>query len=105
MILPKRVKVDWRVKGGRKPDGVILCGRGTAFGNPFAVGSEVNGKAVETREQAQRYFRVYAQVKLQSTPDWLAPLRTATGIACPGCEPDDPHCHCAVLVSLISEGH
>ena len=36
--MPKRVKIDWRKKGGKKPDNVVIVARPSAWGNPFKVG-------------------------------------------------------------------
>lgn len=37
-VMPKRVKIDWRVPGGKKPENVVVVTRPGRFGNPFKVG-------------------------------------------------------------------
>lgn len=109
-MIPPRVKVDWRVKGGKKPEGVIDCGRTSKWGNPFRVGesfqcdypgaSEIQ---VPDAQTSCKFFRVFALQRLKSDPSWLDPLYAATGLACPGCDPTAEHCHVAVLVQLMTE--
>ena len=109
MKLPKRVKVDWRKKGEKKPDGVVLCGRPGKYSNPFVVGESFTPDypgAVTThvpdKETACKCFRVYARVRLASEPTWLDPLYEAEGLACPGCDPSDPHCHTEIILELMA---
>ena len=108
-MLPPRVKVDWRVKDGKKPEGVILCGRPGAWANPFKVGVPFTpwegAKPIEVPDAATacKFFRTYAKVKLSTDPTWLDPLYLATGLACPGCDPEDEHCHVQILLSLMAE--
>jgi hypothetical protein len=41
-----------RVKGWRKPPGVVLVGRGTKWGNPFRVGVTSTGEEVVAKHRA-----------------------------------------------------
>lgn len=109
-MLPPRVKVTWRTKGGKMPEGVVLCGRPGKYSNPFKVGESFTCDypgaqtiQIPDAETACKFFRVYANEKLKSDPAWLDPLFLATGLACPGCDPEDQHCHLAVIHDLMRE--
>lgn len=95
---PTRVQVTWRKPGGVRPPGVVYCGRPSRWGNPTSVGTAM------TAEQAVENFRWYAAARLNREPDWLDPLRDATGLAC-WCKSGP--CHVDILISLIqsSETH
>jgi hypothetical protein len=109
MSFPKRVKVDWRVKGGKRPEGVIECGRNSEWGNPFRVGGEIvafegaRPIPIPDAQTACKFFRTYATYKLKNNPHWLDPLVGATWLACPGCDPADEHCHVQILLDLMRD--
>lgn len=102
-MIPPRVKVTWRVAGGKKPAGVVICGRGTAWGNDFKVGETYSGLLVRDKAHAVKLFERLARMRLEREPGWLDPLKGATGLACPGCDPADLVCHLTVIQSLMAE--
>jgi hypothetical protein len=81
-----------RVKGARIGNAVSVV-RGTRYGNPYAIGSDV------TREQAVALFRLYALQRLAEEPRWLNPLR-GRNLAC-YCKPGEL-CHADVLLELAN---
>ncbi len=86
----RRVRVTWRHKGGRKPEGVVIVARGSRWGNPFKV--EDYGRA-----DAVRLFTEYAAAKAAAEPAWLEPL-SGKDLAC-YCKLD-AECHADVLLGL-----
>lgn len=95
--IPPRVKINWRHKGGRKPPGVVICTRPSKWGNPFRVGdrSPHNVNIIIDAEHACQLYRQWLEDRIESDPVFLAPLRTATGLAC-ACELDEI-CHVDVI--------
>lgn len=65
MSEPKRVRVTWRTKGGRKPAGVVCVGRPSLMGNPYRVG--VHGDAAE----CVRLYRLAMTLQCQQWLDHL----------------------------------
>lgn len=90
---PKRVKQFWRVKGGKKPDNVVIVSRPSRYGNPYKV--EEFGQ-----EMAVRLFEQHLIGKLAKDPKFLAPLR-GKDLAC-YCNLDEA-CHADVLLRYTNQ--
>jgi len=89
----RRIRVDWRHRGGRKPDDVVSVARPSKWGNPYSV-SEYG------RERAVQLYREYLKV----SPDLVdAARRELAGkrLAC-YCQLDEL-CHADVLLVAIGE--
>ncbi len=84
------------VRGKKLPPGAKCVGRISRWGNHYKI-MEHGGEY--TREQAISLFRAYVEAM---TPEyrhqWLAPLRTATALAC--CAPG-LLCHADVLIEFL----
>lgn len=108
-----------RVKGWRSPDGVVYCGRGTVWGNPFTIADAItHGFADNAESGAETCFRMHAAwlegdgqdvyVVGRRTYDRrrvLAELPTLRGrtLSC-WCAQDAKHCHVETLVRLAAAG-
>lgn len=121
-MIPPRVRIDWRHKGGRKPAGVILCSRPSRYGNPWMVdyrpelGRYCVLRSVATGDRwlivsrwtlhseamtdCLRRYREWLEERLCRDPALLDPLRTATGLAC-YCGPADG-CHVDVIREFLT---
>ena len=91
--MPKRLRIDWRVKGGRKPEGVVMVARPSRWGNPIVVGSE----GVPDRQAAVDVFR-------ETIPHWHDDIRRdlrGKDLAC-YCPLDEP-CHADVLLEIAND--
>jgi hypothetical protein len=66
-----------RSKGSRLPKGVVCVTRPGRWCNPYPVGVQYRygGFVCLTAEQALQHFREYAEERMQSEPEWLAPIR------------------------------
>lgn len=71
----------------------VAIGRGTAWGNPFILGTDGNRDTVIAK------FYHYAQWRLEREPNWLEPLR-GKDLAC-YCAPKA--CHGNVIVMLLEK--
>ena len=84
------------VRGEKLPPGAKCVGRISRWGNPYRV---VDHGGEYTREQSIALFRADVEAM---TPEyrqrWLAPLRTATALAC--CAPG-LLCHADVLIEFL----
>ena len=107
--LPERIQRR-RTKGWRMPPGGVYVGRGSRWGNPYAVGDLVMMGADHTggdpkigpamAEDAVLYFRKRTvPTALKLNPRWLEPLR-GKPLAC-WCKPGAP-CHADVLLELAN---
>lgn len=99
---PKRVRLS-RKKGYRKPEGAVVVGRASRWGNPYKVGQahylawDTDG--VFTPESAVRCYREM----LANSPDFVAEIReklAGRDLAC-WCPLDQP-CHGDVLLELAN---
>ena len=90
--MAKRVRVSWRVKGGKKPDDVVVVARPSKWGNPYRVGDDVPGQEGEPMdaEDACHYFRLFTLPSLD-----VSELR-GKDLAC-YCPLDQP-CHADALI-------
>jgi len=79
-------------KKGSAPASAIYVGRGSAWGNPFVIGTHGD------RDEVIAKFYVYALQRLEREPEWLEPLREADGLVC-FCAP--LKCHGDVIASLL----
>lgn len=90
---PRRVQLR-RSKGWRKPDGVVVVARPSAFGNPYRLGPD------GTRAEIVARYRTY----LAGNPDLADRARAELAghdLAC-WCPLDGP-CHADVLLELVNE--
>ncbi|MDX3637786.1 DUF4326 domain-containing protein [Streptomyces europaeiscabiei] len=109
-----------RVKGWRKPEGVVIVDRTSQWGNPFTVGTDADDRA-----HAAALYREWLENNSyevhppNSTPehrqamdrlrDWIithaVALRGRDLVCwCPLPEPGQPdHCHAAVLLKLANQ--
>lgn len=104
--MPKRIQRQ-RTKGWRKPAGCVVVTRGTYWGNPFVMNTDVEPGskiglsyiAVPTTDDA---IDCYRQM-LDQSPDLIERAqRTLRGkdLAC-WCAPDEP-CHADVLLEIAN---
>ncbi len=112
--MPTRIQRK-RTAGWRMPEGAVSVTRPGIFGNPYTVIKAgtgglkrvsllIRGDHAPTVADAVAMFREYALERLQSEPDWLAPLRGKDlACWCPLPDPGQPdHCHAAVLLELAN---
>jgi hypothetical protein len=107
-----------RTKGWRLPAGAIYVGRPSRWANPFDAAVLGQRGAVDAYAvHLASYFgwehrmvrRAFAPLPVESTAfdEWMAPLRTATALACwcplvdAGGEPVP--CHADVLIALLGQ--
>lgn len=98
MRSPKRVRIDWRKPGGKKPENVVVVARPSRFGNAFRVGREV-----KTNIEAVNLYREW--VMGDSIGARLvrgAAMKNLRGkdLAC-YCDLDAP-CHADVLLEIAN---
>ena len=100
-----------RTKGWRMPEGAVYVGRPSEWGNPFdaeRLGQQgaVDAFAVHVSAyfgwEDRMFRRMFHPLPVESRAfdEWLAPLRTATALAC-WCPLDEP-CHADVLIGLLT---
>ena len=89
----RRVVIDWRKPGGKKPPGVVNCARPSRFGNPFTV--EKYGRVESI--QMFRYF--LDTMDDDERAKYLQPLQSAEALAC-YCKPSQP-CHVDALIEYL----
>ena len=90
---PRRVQIDWRKKGGRKPHGVMLCARPSKYGNPY------DWRELGRLESIERYARYLDAMNERERAEFLQPLRKANGLAC-YCKLSEP-CHVDELIKRL----
>lgn len=78
------------------PEGAIYIGRGSPWGNPFVMGKDGDRSAVI------RKFEAYARERLETDPEWLAPLR-GKDVVC-FCAPQACHGH-VIEILIVEEGY
>lgn len=96
--MPKRVRIDWRKRGGKKPDNVVMVARPSRYGNHHKVGDP----GVPDRATAVDLFRKDMDAGISHAPefiDWIEALR-GRDLAC-YCPLDEP-CHADVLLELAN---
>lgn len=105
--MPKRVKINWRHKGGKKPDNTIIVARPTRWGNPFKVGDIVHrgppysGRDEHVRDNAHA-VRLYKQwLFTQGRSENLIPELKGKDLAC-YCKLNEP-CHADVLLEMANK--
>lgn len=93
--MPKRVRIDWRKPGGRKPSNVVVVARPSRWGNPFKVGEP----DVPDRATAVRKFAVFliSEANIEAVRDDLR----GKDLAC-YCPLDQP-CHADVLLKIAND--
>jgi hypothetical protein len=116
--VPERIQRK-RIKGWRMPEGAVYVGRGSEWGNPYAVGDRASiitwpsvfvpradrdrtAYAYEptiTREIAVLLFRVWVSDRLE---DQIRHELAGKDLAC-WCPPDKP-CHADVLLEIANSG-
>ena len=93
---PKRIQRK-RTKGWRTPPNTVYVGRGSPWGNPFAVtGKHSTAGAVEK-------FREYLEGQLRKSPQVRASLNYLRGKNLSCWCPLDQVCHADVLLELANE--
>ncbi|ASU85138.1 DUF4326 domain-containing protein [Nocardiopsis gilva YIM 90087] len=102
---PRRVRVTWRVPGGKKPASVKYVGRPTRWGNPHLLDEPCDapqcGGAVHDRPESLRLFREH----LRAHPDLVAAARRELAgwdLAC-YC-PLDVDCHADIWLGVVNGG-
>lgn len=117
MSTPVRIQRR-RTKGWRAPDGAVYVGRGTRWGNPYAINADT---VIDTRTggviytgptpgDARRVAVAWYRAWLGNQHDLRAAARrelAGRDLACwcPLPEPGEPdHCHAAVLLRLANGG-
>lgn len=91
--LPRRVRVDWRKRGGIKPIGVVLCARPSKYGNPHDFRDHGRAEAI------RRFSNDLDAMSESDRAAFLDPLRVATGLAC-YCQLSEP-CHVDELLKRL----
>lgn len=91
--LPKRVQIDWRKKGGKKPHGVTLCARPSKYGNPY------DWRELGRLESIERYAEFLDAMNERERAEFLQPLRKAQELAC-YCKLSEP-CHVDELIKRL----
>lgn len=100
-IAPQRIQRK-RTKGWRKPGGSVYVGRGSIYGNPFRVGTDVDRGEVPTRAEAARLHAAW----MEKPWEWLLPpppdLKALRGkdLVC-WCPPSE-RCHADTLLLLAN---
>lgn len=96
------------------PKGVVYVGRGSDFGNPFAIGDCVYSKSAHFNEDATlhdgvlevtpqnclRLFGLWATQMAEHYPVWLERLR-GKDLAC-WCKEGEP-CHADILLQMANQ--
>lgn len=87
------------------PAGTVDVGRSTIFGNPFRIGSTVNGQLLAGAGSTIPHFETYARERLNTDADYWEAVRSLAGkpLWCPGCGTNSPTCHARVLERLAKE--
>lgn len=93
-------------RGQKLPPGVKSVARPSRWGNPYKLGNLMmfdrpgpqEPRPATLAEVISEYEKL-ARKKLLQNPEWLDPLRDATGIAC-YCPLDQP-CHADVLIEIL----
>lgn len=81
-------------RGVALPPGVRSVARPSRWGNPWRLHRE------EEREEIMARYRAWLDQRLAEDPDFLEPLRQATGLAC-YCPLDRP-CHADIILERLS---
>lgn len=101
--MPQRIQLSRR-KGWRKPQNARVVARPSKWGNPFRVGSVIEGVTLDAFE-AVRLYRMYLAESMKTTRGAaeldLGKLR-GRDLAC-WCPLDQP-CHADVLLELANGG-
>lgn len=98
-VIPKRVQIDWRKPGGRKPEGVKVVSRPTRMGNPYRIGDP----GVPDAETAVRLFREWIEgdsIGARLTRGEAQATLRGFDLAC-YCPLDQP-CHADVLLRIAN---
>ena len=107
---PERIQLR-RTKGWRLPEGAVSVARPTRFGNPFAIGRELDfpfsdafGPVVRDRAHAVEVFATYARITSGYELLVRQQLRGKTlACWCPLPAEGEPDvCHAAVLLELAN---
>jgi hypothetical protein len=104
-------------RDGQLPEGAKYVGRPSRWGNPHKIGDDgftpvagvtATGESLgvflrlsqlKTVGDVLSAYRATAHMRISRDPNWLAPLRDATALAC-ACPLDMP-CHVDVLIELL----
>lgn len=95
--MPDRVRIDWRHKGGRKPENTVAVARPSRFGNPYRVGDDARDNA-----EAVRLYRKWIEgdsVGARLTRGEAIAKLKGKDLAC-YCDVHEP-CHADVLLELV----
>jgi hypothetical protein len=79
-------------KINKAPADAIYIGRGSEWGNPYVIGKHGD------REFVIMQYSLYAKRRLEIEPEWLKPLKDASGLVC-YCAP--LKCHGDILIDLL----
>lgn len=78
----------------------VYVGRGTPFGNPFAIGEkDEDGKKID-RDEAIRKYREHFYQKLQMDPNFKKQVLALKGKIL-GCHCVPMHCHTEVIIEYL----
>lgn len=105
--MPKRIQRS-RAKGWRMPDGAVYVGRPTKWGNPFAVGDNVQASSSDpiavcfsTSEAVETYRSVLATPSMAKFRAEIAQELRGKDLVC-WCALDQP-CHADILLKIANE--
>lgn len=96
--LPCRIQLA-RKKGWRLPKNTVVVSRPSLWGNPYAVGKEIDGILTMSNEHAVQRFREEAESNLMFLIKVRSELR-GKNLAC-WCKLDDV-CHADVLLEIAN---
>ena len=89
-------------RGVKLPPGARSVARPSRWGNPYKVGAERRFRSGKTTlVDAISWYRRDATLQVARHPEWLDPLRGASGLAC-YCPLDQP-CHADILIELLDQ--
>lgn len=101
--MPERIQRK-RIKGWRKPVGARVVTRPSKWGNPFRVGSEVDGVILDAAEAVALYREYLAEAMKTERGRVELDITTLAGRdLCCYCPLDQP-CHADVLLELANSG-
>ena len=91
-----------RTKGWRLPEGAVVVARPSKWGNPFAIGTSVDGVRITDRAGAVAAFRQMLTIPERNYPSAAEIRRQLAGkdLAC-WCPAGAP-CHADVLLELAN---
>jgi Domain of unknown function (DUF4326) len=98
---PRRIQLH-RTKGWRLPPNATVVSRPSRWGNPWVVGSTVDGRPLERTEAAARYEAALRAGELAFTVEDVQAALGGRDLAC-WCALDLA-CHADVLLAIANDG-